>query len=486
MTVSVTDPVAVPATGSTPEMLENHTFDEIRVGDTASISRKLGEREIQLFALASGDVNPAHVDPEYAATDMFHRVIAHGLWGGGLISAVLGTELPGPGTIYLGQSLKFTRPVGLGDTVTATVTVKDKSAEHHIVTLDCQCTNQKGEVVITGEATIKAPLEKVRRPRVELPKVVLGSHDGYRHLIEATRGADPVPTAVCHPCSAPAIVAVAEAAEAGLIAPVLVGPDARIEAAAEEAGVDISAFRIVSAPHSHAAAQAAVDLVRSGDVQALMKGSLHTDELMGAVVSHASGLRTERRISHVYLMDVPGHARPILITDAAINIAPTLEEKADIIRNAIDLAHVIGIDAPKVAILSAVETVNPAIPSTLDAAALCKMADRGQIVGGVLDGPLAFDNAISAVAAKEKGIVSPVAGQAEILVVPNLEAGNMLAKQLTFLGNADAAGIVLGARVPIILTSRADSVRTRLASCAVAVLMARAATKAAPGMPVAA
>jgi phosphotransacetylase len=223
-------------------------------------------------------------------------------------------------------------------------------------------------------------------------------------------------------------------------------------------------------------------MARCGEAKLLMKGSLHTDELMGAVVARAGGLRTERRISHAYLMSVPGHPTPLIITDAAINIAPDLEEKADIIRNAIDLAHVIGIETPKVAILSAVELVNPAIPSTLEAAALCKMADRGQISGALLDGPLAFDNAINAAAAREKGIVSPVAGQAEILVVPNLEAGNMLAKQLTFLGGADAAGIVLGARVPIILTSRADSLRTRLASCAVAVLMARADTKAAPGV----
>jgi phosphotransacetylase len=226
-----------------------------------------------------------------------------------------------------------------------------------------------------------------------------------------------------------------------------------------------------------------VALVRSGEARLLMKGSLHTDELMGAVVPSTTGLRTERRISHAYVMDVPGHPGPLIITDAAINIDPSLEDKADIIRNAIDLAHVIGIEQPKVAILSAVETVNPAIRSTLEAAALCKMADRGQITGGLLDGPLALDNAISEAAAKEKGIVSLVAGRAEILVVPNLEAGNMLAKQLTFLGGADAAGVVLGARVPIILTSRADSLRTRLASCALAVLMARAATKAAPGLP---
>jgi phosphate butyryltransferase len=278
------------------------------------------------------------------------------------------------------------------------------------------------------------------------------------------------------------VAAAVEAAEAGLIAPILIGPEARIRAAAQEAEVDIAGCRIVPVPHSHAAAAKAVELVRSGEARLLMKGSLHTDELMGAVVAHETGLRTERRISHVYLMDVPGHAGPLIITDAAINIAPNLEEKADIIRNAVDLAHVIGIEKPRVAILSAVETVSRALASTLDAAALCKMADRGQITGAIIDGPLAFDNAVSEAAAREKGIVSPVAGRAEVLVVPNLEAGNMLAKQLTFLSGADAAGIVLGARVPIILTSRADSLRTRLASCAVAVLLARAGTMAAPGM----
>lgn len=462
-------------------MIENRIYDEIAVGDTASVTRTLSQQDIQLFALVSGDVNPAHLDAAYAQTDLFQRVIAHGMWGGGLISAVLGTELPGPGAIYLSQSLRFTRPVGLGDTITTSVTVAEKR-DHHNILFDCRCVNQEGEDVITGQAEVKAPTEKIRLPRIALPEVQLRNHDGYRKLIERTHGHGAVATAVVHPCSAAAINAAVDAAEAGLIAPILIGPEARIRKAAEEAGKDIADFRLVDAAHSHDAAVKAVALVRSGEAQLLMKGSLHTDELMGAVVASATGLRTERRISHAYVMDVPDHPTPLIITDAAINIAPTLEEKADIIRNAIDLAHVIGIEQPRVAILAAVETVNPAMQSTLDAAALCKMADRGQITGGALDGPLAFDNAISEAAAKEKGITSPVAGKAEILVVPNLEAGNMLAKQLTFLGGADAAGVVLGARVPIILTSRADSLRTRLASCAVAVLLARAATKAAPGL----
>ncbi len=257
--------------------------------------------------------------------------------------------------------------------------------------------------------------------------------------------------------------------------PILVGPKAKILKAAEAAKVDISAFRLVDAPHSDAAAAAAVALVKTGEAALLMKGSLHTDELLHAVLAPEAGLRTKRRLSHVYLMDVPSYPRPLLVTDAAVNIAPDLEQKRDIIQNAIDLAHVMGIECPKVAVLSAIETVNPKLHSTLDAAALCKMADRGQITGGLVDGPLAFDNAVSPAAAAEKGIISRVAGQADILVVPDIEAGNMLAKQLTFLAGADAAGVVLGALVPIILTSRADGERTRMASCAVAVLIARRA-----------
>jgi phosphate butyryltransferase len=391
--------------------------------------------------------------------------------------------LPGPGTILLDQSLRFTRPVGIGDTVAVTVTVKQKQPDKGFVALDCSCVNQKGEVVLTGEALVKPPREKVRRPRAALPEIRVAEHARYRRLLELAGAGRPVVTAVAHPCDAAAVQGAVRAAAAGLIEPVLVGPEAKIRAAAEEAGDDISPFRLVTAPHSHAAAAQAVALVRSGEAELLMKGSLHTDELMSAVVSPETGLRTERRISHVYLMDVPSYPRALLITDAAVNITPDLEAKRDIVQNAIDLALVLGIATPKVAILSAVETVSRKICSTLDAAALCKMADRGQITGGLLDGPLAFDNAVSPEAAREKGIVSAVAGQADILIAPDLEAGNMLAKQLSFLAGADAAGVVLGARVPIILTSRADCERTRIASCAVAVLMARARTAAAPGGP---
>jgi phosphotransacetylase/acyl dehydratase len=468
---------ATPA--ASDRMIENRTFDEIGVGESASLSRTVTQQDIDLFAVVSGDVNPAHMDPAYAETDMFHKVIAHGMLGAGLISSVLGTKLPGPGTIYLGQNLRFLHPVSIGDTITATLTVKEKHPEAGDLLLDCRCTNQSGQLVISGIAHVRAPIEKVRRPRVELPDVRLSRHERFRALLAEAAGHEPLATAVAHPCDANAIGAAVEAAQAGLIVPILVGPKAKILKAAEAAKVDISGFRLIDAPHSDAAAAAAVALVQTGEAALLMKGSLHTDELLHAVLLPEVGLRTGRRLSHVYLMDVPSYPRPLLLTDAAVNIAPDLEAKRDIIQNAIDLAHVMGIECPKVAVLSAIETVNPKLRSTLDAAALCKMADRGQITGGLVDGPLAFDNAVSPAAAAEKGIVSKVAGQADILVVPDLEAGNMLAKQLTFLTGADAAGVVLGARVPIILTSRADAERTRMASCAVAVLIARSRAAAA-------
>lgn len=296
----------------------------------------------------------------------------------------------------------------------------------------------------------------------------------YEQLLERCARLEPIATAVAHPCEASALLGAIEAAEKGLIAPILVGPRAKLEAAAEAAGIDLHGHHVVDVPHSHASAAKAVELLREGKAELLMKGSLHTDELTGAVVSRDSGLRTSRRISHVFVMDVPTYHKVLIVTDGAINIAPSLEDKADICQNAIDLAIALGLARPKVAILAAVETVTSKMPATIDAAALCKMAERGQIVGALLDGPLAFDNAISKKAAQTKGIHSDVAGDPDILLAPDLEAGNILAKQLSFLANADSAGLVLGARVPIILTSRADSVRSRIASCGVAMLAAHA------------
>jgi phosphotransacetylase/acyl dehydratase len=443
--------------GTAAAFLENRTFDELAVGESASLSHTVTQRDIDLFAAATGDVNPAHVDPAYAATGMFHHVIIHGIWGAGLISAVLGTRLPGPGTIYLGQELRFRRPVGIGDTITATLTVREKRAERGDVTLDCVCINQDGKAVITGTAEVRAPQEKIRLRRAVLPYVRVGRHDGMRALLERAAHQPAVTTAVVHQ-----------------VVGVQVGPAARIRAVAAAAGADLAGIRLLDAPDAPAAAAEAVALARNGEAAMLMKGDLHTDHLMHPVLASQTGLRTAKQVSHVYVMDVPDYPRLLLLTDMAINIAPTLAEKVGIVQNAIDCAHAIGIAQPRVAILAAVEVVNPRLPSTVDAAALCKMADRGQITGGLLDGPLAFDNAVNEAAAAEKGIVSLVAGRADILVVPDLEAGNMLAKQLTFLAGAEAAGVVLGAAVPIILTSRADSAATRMASCALGVLMARA------------
>jgi len=298
------------------------------------------------------------------------------------------------------------------------------------------------------------------------------SHEKYQRLIDTAKALPPVATAVAHPCDESSLTGAVDAAKLGLIRPLLVGPKAKIDAAARKAKLDLAGFQMIDAPHSHGAAATAVELVRSGKAEALMKGSLHTDELMAAVVKRDTGLRTARRVSHCFVMDVPSYETALIISDAAVNIAPTLKDKIDIVQNAIDLAHALRFPEVRVAILSAMETVNPDVPSTLEAAALCKMADRGQITGGILDGPLALDNAINLAAASIKKIVSPVAGRANVLIVPDLEAGNMLAKSLSFLARADSAGIVLGAKVPIILTSRADSVMARLASCAVASLVA--------------
>jgi phosphate acetyltransferase/phosphate butyryltransferase len=454
-------------------LIHNRPFDEIAVGDSACMERMLTQQDIQLFAVLSGDSNPQHLDAGFAASTCFHGIIAQGMWGGALISALLGTRLPGPGTIYKGQTLRFLGPIRVGDTLTIRVTVLSREVDLKLVRLACACINQHGDTVIEGEAEVIAPTGKIELACMTLPEIRLSGGGGLQHVLDLVRPLAAIRMAVVHPCDVLSLTAALEARAAGLIEPVLVAPRVRLDALALEAGLDLSGLAIEDVPHSHAAAARAVELVQRGEVEALMKGSLHTDELMGAVVAAGTGLRTKRRISHCYLMQTPAYPRPFILTDAAINIAPSLDDKADIVRNAIDLAHAIGVEQPRVAILAAVETVSPRMPATLDAAALCKMADRGQITGALLDGPLAFDNAISAAAAHIKGIVSEVAGRADILVVPDLESGNMLAKQLEYLGGAASAGIVLGARVPIVLTSRADTRETRIASCAVALLLAQ-------------
>jgi len=454
------------------EWMENVTYDELEVGQSARLLRTVTLEDIQAFAAVSGDINPAHLNAEYADATMFHGVIAHGMLGAALISALFGTQFPGPGTIYLGQELKFTKPVRIGDTLTVVATVTEKDDEKKRVKMDCLVTNQKGEVVLKGEAKLMPPTQKVKVPTVHAPQIQL--FDPEARLKDLLARAEPLPAvrcAVVHPCDEGSLTGAMDAARHGLIVPVLIGPEGRIRRAAEQAGINLDGVEIHAVEHSHAAAELAASMAASQQVEILMKGSLHTDELLKAVLAQPA-LRTGRRLSHVFRFDVPLYSKPLLITDAAINIRPTLQEKADIIQNAIDFARVLGTAVPKVAILSAVETVTPSIPSTLDAAALCKMADRGQITAAQLDGPLAFDNAISMDAVRIKGIASEVAGQADILAVPDLESGNMVAKQLEYLAGASGSGLVLGARVPIALTSRADGPQARVASCVLAVLSA--------------
>jgi len=462
-------------------MITNKTFEEMNIGDTASMERTLTKRDVDMFAVMSGDMNPTHLSDEYAQLLLNRKKVSgHSMWGGALISSLLGNDLPGPGTVYKSQQLDFHGALELDDTLKVTVTVKEKYPEDGTVIFDCLAVNQRAEPIITGIARVGAPVSKMEGNGVGLAELTYHSRHVFRDLIARVGSLEPIRMAVAHPCSETALQGAVDAARANIIEPILVGPRERLHNLAQKLGLDISPYELIDTPHSHASAAEAVALCRSGRSEALMKGSLHTDEFMSAVLAKETGLRTAARVSHVFILDVPTYPRPLFITDAAINIYPTLEDKIHIVTNAIGLAHALGIELPKVAILSAVETINPKIPSTMEAASLCKMADRGQITGALIDGPLAFDNAISKEAAMIKGITSPVAGVADIFVVPDLEAGNMLAKQLTYLIDADAAGIVLGARVPIILTSRADSPKARLASCAVAAAAA-VARRSMPG-----
>jgi phosphotransacetylase/acyl dehydratase len=457
----------------TPSMLENRCYDELQIGDSASLTRELTKTDIELFAILSGDVNPAHLDEAYAAASPFHKVIAHGMWGGTLISTVLGTRLPGPGTIYVGQQLRFVRPVGLGDRITVTVTVKEKR-DKNMVLLDCVCSNQLGKPVITGEAEVMAPTQKVRREPQRLPDLHLHRHERFAQLMDLARAHAGIRCAVVHPDTPDTLRAALDAAQAGLIQPVLVGPRQRIEEMATAQGLDVSGCEWEEAGSPYAAAHQAVALAREGDVAAIMQGHIHHEPLLQAVTAHDGGLRNHRRITHAYVADVPDYARPFIVTDAAIHVQPTLEDKCDIVQNAIDLARILGFDEPRVAILSAADAVTSALPSSMDAAALSKMCERHQVVGGIVDGPLSFDAAINERVARLKNPDSRVAGQANVLVVPNLETGDMLVKQLVFLADADVASIVLGSRVPVILIDSTDSARTRVASTALAVLLAAA------------
>jgi phosphate acetyltransferase len=452
--------------------IENRTYNEIQVGDSATLVRTLRPDDIQLFAVMSGDVNPAHVDPEYAHSSMFQEVIAHGMWGGALISTVLGTEFPGPGTIYIGQTLRFSRPVKVGDTITIKITcIKKFDSNKHIV-FDCLCTNQDGLKLISCYAEVLAPTEKIKRARVELPEVTISDRWGrYQKLVGRAKGLSPATAVFAHPLQAESLQSAAAARDSGILRPVLVGPEKEMRALAEQNKIDLKLCRLVDAPHSRAALARTIEMAEAGDAEILVQGIIPTAEFLVPIVA-SSGLRTERRLSHVLYLDMPGHPRPIVISDMMVNIEPTLEDKTQIVQNAVDFAHIMGIPEPKVAILAGIDTVTPKMRATVDAAALCKMADRGQITGAVVDGPLGVDNAISLTAARSAHLKSAVAGNADVLIAPDLEAGNMLAKQLEHLADAISGGVVLGATVPIVLANRNDSIESRVASLVLALLVA--------------
>lgn len=450
------------------------TFDEIEIGSSASTTRTVSLDEIEKYASSAQDYNPTHfIRNALGERKADDKVLGHGMWIGVLLSHIFGNELPGPGAVYQSQSLHWHRMVHLGDTVTVTVTVTGKNPADNIVSFDCKAVDQNGKLVADGKAEVYAPNEKIKAMDIDLKELQLMQRlDLFDDLVERAKALEPVTVAVAYPVDAVSLSGAIEGAKLGFMKPVLYGPKAEIEQAARDNNLDVSPYEIVDCTHAVSSARKAVLDCREGKADLLMKGSLHTDELMSAVVAREQGLRTAKRISHVFVMDVPSYHKMLLISDAAINIAPDLSTKADIITNSITLSNALGVQDPKIAILSAVETVYPKIESTIEAAALCKMADRGQIKGGILDGPLAFDNAISAEAAEIKKIESPVCGDADILIAPNLEAGNMIAKQLAYLARAEMAGIVLGARVPVVLTSRADAARARLASVAIGAILA--------------
>lgn len=451
--------------------MDNVPFDALQIGMEAEETRVLKADDLYVFANASGNLNPMHLPREDGDGDGKPEAVAPGMWVASLISAVLGCKLPGPGTLYRAQTLKFSGQAHAGDTLTARVKLIEKD-KGRVAQFETSVTDQSGRIIVEGTASVIAPERAMHFDDMAVPGLIVQSHEHFDRLLAEAEPLPAIPTAVVAPEEPDALEGPILAAQHTIIDPILIGDARKIAAAAEEAGLDLNGYRIIDIPDHALAAARAVELVHEGTAAALMKGHLHTDVFLGAIVKRDGGLRTKRRLSHVFVMDVPGLDHLLMVTDAAINISPDLQTKADIIQNAIYLAQSLGMPEPKVGVLSAVEKVNPAIPSTLDAAILSKMADRGQIKGGLVDGPLAMDNAINLGAAQTKGIRSLVAGHAQILVAPNMEAGNMLAKELTYLAHAETAGIVLGAKCPVILTSRADDEKSRLASCAVAALHA--------------
>lgn len=450
----------------------NRPYDSLNIGDSAELARICSEDDFYVYATNSGNHNPLHLANEDGDGDGTPEAVAPAMWVGSLVSAVLGNILPGAGTLYRSQNFEFLDRAFAGDELIARVKILEKHPNRE-VTLASEVVRKRDDaVILRGHARVIAPEHEQSFHEAELPGLVVQRHRHFERLAEVVAGIPAINTAVVAPEDPNSLGGALLAAGEGIIRPILIGDPDKIAAAASEIGQSIDKFEIISCSNHRKAANLAVDLVADKRAQALMKGHLHTDELMQAALRRERGLRAGRRFTHVFVMDVPGLSHPLLVTDAAINIQPDLVTKIDIVQNAIDLAISLGIEQPKAGVLSAVETVNPAIQSSMDAALLSKMADRDQITGGLVDGPLAMDNAVSIAAARTKGIRSQVAGHADILVVPNLDAGNMVAKQLSYIAHAESAGVVLGAKVPIILTSRADGKEARLASCAVAALHA--------------
>lgn len=449
--------------------LVNRTLDELQPGDTAELRRLITQDDLYGFASVSGNFNPMHLPNEDGDGDGHPDGIAPGMFVASLLSAVLGSRLPGPGTLYRRQALEFHQQVREGDELITRVTVLSKAANGE-VTLATEI-RRAGDaaLVLSGEAVVIAPIFKFDRDDIEVPGLIVQRHRHFDAFLETARPLPALVTAVVCPEETNSLDGALLAMKESIITPILVGHAAAIRAAAAQLGAELSGIEIVEAATPAEAAAMACTLVHEGRAQAVMKGHLHTDDLLKPMVDRDRGLRIGRRFTHVFVMDVPGQPHPVMVTDAAINIAPDLPTKVDICQNAIDLAISLGME-PKVGVLSAVETVNPAIQSSIDAALLSKMADRGQIKGGLVEGPLAMDNAVDLAAARSKGLKGGVAGQANILVVPGIDAGNMLAKQLAYISHAEGAGLVLGAKVPVILNSRSDSSMSRLASCAVAAI----------------
>ncbi|MDO5705622.1 MAG: bifunctional enoyl-CoA hydratase/phosphate acetyltransferase [Paracoccus sp. (in: a-proteobacteria)] len=447
--------------------LVNRTFDELQVGDETELRRLVTLDDLFSFAVISGNFNPMHLPDEDGDGDGLPESVAPGMFLASLFSAALGTRLPGPGTLYRRQVLNFHDRAHAGDEVICRVRVIAKDAG--TVTLSTELRRADGALVLDGEAEVQAPRVKFDRDGIEVPGLLVERHRHFDALLDRARDLPPLPTAVVCPDDPNSLGGALKAAHEGIIVPILIGRADSIRATARDLGESLDGIELIDIAGDAESAAEACRLVHQGRAGAVMKGHLHTDDLLRPMLDKANGLRIGRRFTHVFVMDVPGRPEPLLVTDAAINIAPDLATKQDIVQNALELAAAIGL-MPRAGVLSAVETVNPAIQSSIDAALLSKMAERGQITGGQVDGPLAMDNAVDMGAARTKGLRGEVAGRANILVVPDIDAGNMLAKQLAFISHAEGAGLVLGARVPVILNSRSDSPASRLASCAVAAL----------------